>query len=296
MLMMNAQETSRGRVVTIRVVTLLLALVLWESVRSSGLVFEGVMPSSLEVGQALVAQIADKTFYYDLGFTLLAAFVGFATGSIAALAIGIALGISAFSRRAIEPYLIAIGATPKIIFLPILFLIFGLGIESKIAKGAMSAFFPVVLSATHGYLQVPEVLLRVGRSFRLSLGQMIGKIYLPAMAAPLVAGLRLGIAMSIIGVLAAEITYSNSGLGYRLIQYANQFQIASVYAVTILIFLVASATNTAMLAIQSAISQQSSKAKKAPPRPKSDAAAPPATKQETGTDEPLRSYLANRYL
>ena len=50
----------------------------------------------------------------------------------------------------IEPYIIAIGGTPKIIFLPILFLIFGLGIETKMAKAAVSAFFPIVLSATSG--------------------------------------------------------------------------------------------------------------------------------------------------
>ncbi len=72
---------------------------------------------------------------------------------------------------------------------------------------------------------------------------MVSKIYLPAMIDPLLTGLRLGMAMAIIGVLSAEISYSDSGLGFRLIQNANRFDIPSVYAITILIFATAAAIN-----------------------------------------------------
>jgi ABC-type nitrate/sulfonate/bicarbonate transport system permease component len=242
--------TFASRVFLIKVLTIMALILLWEGLARSGLFYSGVLPPIWVVMKALVEELCDKGFYYDLGVTVLETGVGFVVGSIIALLFAVVLGTNSYIRRMIEPYIIAIGGTPKIIFLPILFLIFGLGIESKMAKAAVSAFFPVVLSATSGILQIPPVLPRVGHSFDLSGWQMLTKIYLPAVTNPLLVGLRLGIAMAIIGVLSAEITYSNAGLGYRLIRDADQFKIPSVYAITILIFAVSATINFGLTKVQ----------------------------------------------
>jgi len=238
------------RVLIIKIVTAVCILAAWEALSVSGLFYKGIVPSVFEVLRACVAEVADKGFYRDLGYTLLESFVGFAGGSVIAVAVAIVLGLNSYARRVCEPYINALGGTPKIIFLPILFLIFGLGIESKMAKAALSAFFPVVLSTISGFVQIPPVLIRVGESFGLTRWQTVRKIYLPAMSEPLLTGLRLGIAMAIIGVLSAEISYSNVGLGYRLIQSADQFKIPSVYAITFLIFAVSALINTAVMHLQ----------------------------------------------
>jgi len=235
-----------GEVFRIRLAAIVAGLATWEAMARSGLFYEGIMPPLAEVAAATVAEAISAGFYRDLGITLIEAGFGFVAGSVIAVAVGIQLGLDPYLRRAIEPYLNAIGGTPKIIFLPILFLLFGLGIESKIAKGALSAFFPVVYSATLGIVGIRPILLRVGRSFRLTRRQMATKIYFPAMVAPVVAGLRLGLAMAIIGILAAEIKYSDGGLGHRLAHYADSFKIAAMYATVILIFTVAIGLNTAI--------------------------------------------------
>jgi ABC-type nitrate/sulfonate/bicarbonate transport system permease component len=219
------------RVFWIKLLTILVLMGLWEGLSRSGLFYKGVLPSTWMVVQAIAGELADSGFYHDLGITMLETSVGFVAGAIIALLFALALGTNAYIRKMIEPYIIAIGGTPKIIFLPILFLIFGLGIESKMAKAALSAFFPIVLSATSGIAQIPLVLLRVGWGFDLSRWQMLTKIYLPAVTNPLLTGLRLGVAMAIIGVLSAEISYATAGLGYRLIRNADQFKISSVYAI-----------------------------------------------------------------
>ena len=74
-------------------------------------------------------EVADNGFYRDLGITMLETIVGFVCGAIIGVACAIGLGASSYARKMIEPYIIAIGGTPKIIFLPIIFLIFGLGME-----------------------------------------------------------------------------------------------------------------------------------------------------------------------
>jgi ABC-type nitrate/sulfonate/bicarbonate transport system permease component len=229
----------RAQVRLIKALTVVGFVLVWEVAAWSGIFFAGVVPPPLPVVRAIGQELADAGFYHDLEATLLAATVGFGAGSILAASAGILLGMYPFARRVFEPWVVAIGGTPKIIFLPILFLIFGLGIESKIAKAALSTFFPVILSTTSGFVQIPPILLKVGRSFQINAAHMVFKIYVPAMADALLTGLRLGMAMAIIGVLSAEIAYSNAGLGFRLIRDADQFKMESVYALVLLIFAIA---------------------------------------------------------
>ena len=77
--------------------------------------------------------------------------------------------------------------------------------------GALSCFFPIAISAPPACAQIDRVLIRVGRSFRASPWQMVTKIYLPAMRAPIVNGVRLGLGVAIIGTLLAETKLSNRG-------------------------------------------------------------------------------------
>lgn len=246
----SATARMERHVLWIRLATLLACVALWQATAMSGLFYEGVFPSVELILFGVVNEAMQGDFYRDLSVTLFEAIAGFFAGGLIAVALGIWLGAKPFTRRAVEPYILAIGGTPKIIFLPILFLIFGLGIESKIAKGAISAFFPIVISTTHGFLMIRPVLLLVGKSFRLTRWRMATSIYLPAMRGPVITGCRLGIAMSIIGVLAAEISYSNMGLGFRLIRYADKFEIPSMYGTIILIFAVAVAINASITALQ----------------------------------------------
>ena len=146
-------------------------------------------------------------------------------------------------RRRFEHYLYYLGPTPKIIFFPIMIMWFGVGPGSKMAMGALSCFFPVALSAAAGMREIDTVLIRVGRSFRASTSQMVAKIYLPAMRAPVINGLRLGLGIAIIGVLLAETKLSNQGLGFMIIQAYTLFNMPRMYALLILVFALAALVN-----------------------------------------------------
>ena len=120
---------------------------------------------------------------------------------------------------------------------------FGVGSGSKIAMGAISCFFPIVISTASGMRQIDGVLIRVGRSFRATTWQMIAKIYLPAMRAPIVTGVRLGLGLAIIGTLLAETKLSNRGIGYLIIQAYATFDMPRMYALLIVLFVVAIGAN-----------------------------------------------------
>jgi len=234
----------------VRILTIVAIVAIWEGMARSGLLYKDVVPPIERIIVATYNELLAPAFYYHLWITFAEVAVGFVVGSLIGLALGIVLGTNEYFRKAMEPYLNAIGSTPKIIFLPIIFLMFGVGMESKMAKGAFSGFFPMVFSTTLGMILINPVLLRVGKSFHLNQWQTITKIYLPAMVNPVIVGLRLALGVTIIGILVAEIKFSDGGVGFRLIQYYDQFKIAPMYAMLILIFALAAFGNFGMTKLQ----------------------------------------------
>jgi NitT/TauT family transport system permease protein len=236
----------RLRTLAVQVATFLGVWAAWEALSRSGLLFEGVVPSSLEVFPAIGRHLADPVFWDHMGRTAWEVVAGFAVGSGIGAAFGIVLGLRRFLASVVEPYVNYLAATPKIIFLPILFVMFGVGAGSKVAMGAISAFFPVAVSVHRGTLLVNPVLVRVARSFKASPWKIVRSVYLPSLVPPLLTGLRLGLGVAIVGTLLAEIKLSNKGLGYVVIQHYNFFRTADMYAVLIIIFTIAVAINTLM--------------------------------------------------
>jgi ABC-type nitrate/sulfonate/bicarbonate transport system permease component len=230
-------------VLLLRVAIVLAVLLGWEALARSGLLFRDVVPSLAVIGGALVRLLTAADFHRHLGVTAAEVAVAVLIGGTAGLLVGIALGANRFLSRAYEALIYYLGPTPKIIFFPIMIMWFGVGAGSKIAMGVVSCFFPVAVSAAAGLRQIDRVLIRVGQSFRLSTAQMIAKVYLPAMRAPVVNGLRLGLGVAIIGTLLAETKLSNRGLGYLVIQAYAVFDMPKMYALVIVLFVLAIALN-----------------------------------------------------
>ncbi len=89
-------------------------------------------------------------------------------------------------------------------------------------------------------------MIRVGKSFRANPWQMTTKIYLPAMRHPIINGLRLGLGVALIGTLLAETKLSNQGLGFLVIQAYNNFNMPLLYAMLVVLFVLAIGVNTAV--------------------------------------------------
>ena len=96
----------------------------WEIIATLGtfgILYNDVVPHIWKIAYAIYEELITAGFYRDLGITFAEHIVGFIVGSVIAIFVGIWMGTSPLVRGALEPYLNAIGSTPKIIFLPILF-------------------------------------------------------------------------------------------------------------------------------------------------------------------------------
>lgn len=225
------------------VATLLIA---WQALSMSGLLYRDVVPGLPAIGMGLYALLIDPEFYANLWITGAEILLATVVGGAAGLVCGMLLGASRFLERAFERYLYYLGPTPKIIFFPLMILWFGVGPGSKVALGVLSCFFPVALAVAAGMRRIPPILKYVGYSLRATPMQMASKIYLPAMRAPAINGLRLGFGVAVIGVLLAETKLSNQGLGFLVIQNYQRFDMPGMYALLIAIFAMAVAVNAVL--------------------------------------------------
>jgi ABC-type nitrate/sulfonate/bicarbonate transport system permease component len=252
-------------VTALRIAIVLSMVAIWEAVAASGLLFRDVVPSLLTIGRALIDLLTHPdmnwpvglsiaghrlafepsipAFYWHLYVTIGEVAGALVIGGLAGLVTGLALGGNPFLAGAFERFLYYLGPTPKIVFFPIMIMWFGVGPESKVAMGTLSCFFPIALSVAAGMRQIDGVLIRVGRSFRLSTWQMVSKIYLPAMREPIVNGVRLGMGVAVIGTLLAETRLSNRGLGFMIMDAYTTFDMPRMYAVLLVLFVIAIGAN-----------------------------------------------------
>jgi ABC-type nitrate/sulfonate/bicarbonate transport system permease component len=236
-----ARQTAR--IATVRIAFVVIVLATWEIVARSGWLAHDIVPSLGKIGNALWRLLAGGDFWFNLGVTAAEIGVAMVIGGICGLAVGLLLGANRFLSRAFEALLLYLGPTPKIIFFPVLIMWFGVGAGSKVAMGVVSCFFPVAIATAAGMRGIDRVLIRVGRSFRASTWQMVTRIYLPAMRRPVINGVRLGLGVALIGTLLAETKLSNRGLGYLVIQAYSLFDMPRMYALLIVLFVLAIAAN-----------------------------------------------------
>lgn len=235
----------KGMTVTVvRIATLAVTLAAWEIVARSGWLYQDVVPPLAKIAQAFARLLADPATYKHLGVTSIEVGAGFALGFAAGTAFGLAAGARRFFGDAAAPWVDGLATAPKIIFLPIVMLMVGTGVPSKIALGALSAFFPVAINTAAGVRQLNPVFARVGRSFNLSNWKMATRVYMPALRPSLVTGTRLGFGLAVIGVLLAEIKLSNAGLGFLANEHYANYRVADLYAVLLLVFTLAVGLNS----------------------------------------------------
>jgi ABC-type nitrate/sulfonate/bicarbonate transport system permease component len=223
------------RIVLARVGLLVVLVGAWElwAARRDPLLY--VPPSRVLPALGRVLRLEGyPTLPEHVGVTAVEVLVAYALAVGLGLGLGFLFGLTHHVGEVYEPLLSALYAIPSVVWYPSLMLFFGLGPASKIAFGVLLGFFPVVLAVLAGIRSVDRHLLTVAQSLGAGPGACFRKVILPAITATLVAGLRAGLALTVVGVLVGEILGARRGLGY-LINYAyGLFRTAEYAALALL--------------------------------------------------------------
>ena len=232
----------------VRSMILITLLVLWELVPQTGLLPELFLPP---LSKTLTVLWADRVEYAaNLMVTLYEVGVAMVIACGAGILIGALVGGVAMLRNLMLPVFSSLYAVPIVILYPIFTAWFGIGSESKILFAGVYGFFPVMLSTAAGIRTIDPQLLLAARSMGASLPQQITRVIIPASIPTVLTGLRLGGALTIIGVVVSEMLTSAAGIGYLVTRYRTILDSPHVFGAIVMILLLSILFDTFARAIE----------------------------------------------
>lgn len=225
-------------------------VILWEIVTRFNYVEAHLLPAPLEIIQTITGMAGDGSLWQHSGITLYRIFWGFIWGTLAAVVLGSLVGMSRKSETVFDPTIQALRAIPSLAWVPLFILWLGIGEPSKVTLIAVGVFFPVYLNIVGGIQSVDRKLIEVGKTYGFSSFQLVRRIVLPASMPSFLTGLRSGLGLGWMFVVAAELMGASQGLGYLLVQGQNTLQPALILASIILFAILGKITDYGLKKIQ----------------------------------------------
>jgi len=188
-----------------------------------------LLPSPLDVLPALVELLRSGHLMAALGSSLVVFVSGYVLAILTAIPIGVLMGAIRPFGETLDIYVNGLNSTPRVAFIPLIILWFGLEIQAKIVIVWFTAVFPIIINTYAGVLNSDPELIEAARSFGARPGQIYRQIMLPCAVPYIIAGLRIGASLAIIGTVVAELYTALSGLGHLLAEFGNTFQTAKYF-------------------------------------------------------------------
>jgi sulfonate transport system permease protein len=226
-----------------------LILSAWEAACRSGLAPRNLLPAPSAVLWALYDLARRGELLDHIAITLFRVFFGFLLGTVAGTALGALTGYSAWWRRLLDPMLQALQNVPSIAWVPLFILWLGIFEASKVTLIAVGVFFPVYLNLMSGIQQVDRKLVEVGRIYGYSGFALVWRVLLPATLPFYVTGLRGGLGLGWMFVLAAEFMGASEGMGYLLIDGEQTGRPQIIIASILLFALFGKASDLALMTV-----------------------------------------------
>jgi NitT/TauT family transport system permease protein len=223
---------------------------LWALAVQQGWINKLYAATPRETWNRLIELLGSGKFWSNARVTLEETVFGWALGSSLGLLAGLALGRFRRLARVFDPYFTFANATPKIALAPFFILWFGIDQASKIVLAATIVFFIVQVPVQAAVSTVQPDLDLVATTMGATELQKFRKVVLPGIMAPLFGALRLALVYSLLAVVLGEFIAARAGLGQQLITSSNQFDMATAFAVMIVLACIAVIINSGLGAIE----------------------------------------------
>lgn len=215
---------------------LFLVLVVWQLY--AAITSDSLVVGPIAVAGATVRLVVNGELFAAASSSAIAFGLGMTAGTLAGLVIGLLVGRFRLVEAVLDPYISGLYATPLVAIIPVLIVLLGFGLLSKIVIVAIFVFFPVAINTAAGVRGVPGDLTELARSFCSSELQTWRDIVVPAALPFIVAGLRLAVGRGLIGVVVAEFETAVTGLGYMILANSRRFLMAESLVPVVLLMVV----------------------------------------------------------
>lgn len=198
-----------------------------------------VIPSPVQTAHAFVQIGKGGELASAAQATAANSILAFAAAVVCGTLVGAAVGRSDYWYKVLSPFVVVSASIPKLIVYPVLLLLLGLGGASVTSMGFIGGIFPVLINVMVGVRNIKPVYIKVGRTLKISPWQALVQIYIPAVALPLLAGVRLSFGLTLVNVIIAELFAAKVGVGRLIMTYYNLGQYPDMMALMLSFFVVA---------------------------------------------------------
>jgi ABC-type nitrate/sulfonate/bicarbonate transport system permease component len=214
------------KMVTVTIFWLAL-LVLWQLATLGGHP-DYILPP-LDIARHFIAALGTRELYAYALASLARALPGFAMGTLAGVALGLAAGIRRAFDELLSPLVFLTYPVPKIVMLPLFMLWFGIGDLSKVMIIALACFYPAFINAYYGARATPRILVWSARNMGADDALIFRRVVLPGALPQIFAGMRVALALSFIVMFATEMINARSGLGHLIREAENSLRFDLMY-------------------------------------------------------------------
>lgn len=180
----------------------------------------------------------EGSLWYNLGVTLEEALIGFVTGSVAGVVVGIGLGRNRMLSDIFSVYIKAINSIPRVVLAPIFIMIMGLGLASKVALAFVMVFFVVFANAFQGVREADRDMIANARILGASDWQVTRAVIVPSAMSWIFASLHVSFGFAIIGAIVGEFVGARFGIGQLISIAKGTFDAAGMFAAIVLVMVV----------------------------------------------------------
>lgn len=225
-------------------------VVLWLALTRSQTVSPLFLPPPGAVVTALIALLRGDEFWPAVGVTMATIAAAYAIAAVTGILTGWLITRSRLLTRAFEPLVSSIFTIPITLFFPLFILFFGIGLQSKLAYGAVYGFFPIALNTIAGFSHVEPRLVDAARCMGLDRTGLLRHVLLPSAFPVIFTGMRIGFFICFASVLGGEAISSASGIGHNIALSAELFEPARMYAWIVCVVSLALALTALMSVIE----------------------------------------------
>ena len=204
------------------------------------------LPGPWVVAGKVLKLAADGQLWPHVGATLERVAIGFTTGALLALTLGVLAGHVRAVRAVVEPVVELLRPIPPLAMLPLFIVWIGIGEGAKVGFITYATFFPMFLTTVHAVGRIDPRLLRAAQSLGARRRQLFLNVILPAALPEILTGIRLGVALSFFVIVISEFIAAEAGLGYLINDGRNFFLVAQMLGAAVLLGLLGSLGNAAV--------------------------------------------------
>jgi NitT/TauT family transport system permease protein len=207
----------------------LVALAAWEWLPAALGIPPYILPPVSAMALEMQRMWTQENLAFHLASTATMATLGFLLGALLGAACGYALGLSTLWEKVLSPYILALQIAPKVAFAPLFIMWFGYNAWPKLIVTVLIVFFPILVNVLQAMKTVDRDQVNLARAYSMSRAQVFWKVEFPSSMPALMAGLRIGATLAVIGVTVGELVGGNVGLGYLITYGEGQARTSMVF-------------------------------------------------------------------